>query len=77
MPHTNWQVITHWVSSSGTEFVQVAEFDSHDAARREIQRLAPTVGDLTNGRLLKSLQILGDFSVLSGPGRSPPAAVYR
>src|SRR5947209_2404123 len=60
MPQTTWQVITHWVGPGGTEVVQVADFDTHAAARREVQRLAPVLGEVAGGRLLKSVQLAGD-----------------
>jgi hypothetical protein len=61
MPSLTWQIVTHWIGPNSSEHVQTVAFDTYDEARREIQRLAPAVGTVTQGKMLKAVQIIGDY----------------
>lgn len=54
-----WQVVTRWLSSDGSEFVQILAFPSLEEARQEATRLAPLVGTFVHGKVLKSVGLVG------------------
>ena len=56
-----WQVVTHWLGPNSSEYTQTSAFPTYEDARNEIQRLTHHVGALVNGRLLKSVLIVGDY----------------
>jgi hypothetical protein len=63
MDRLPWQLITHWLSLDGSEYVRTDSFATIGEARSEAQRLCPKFGLMEDRKLLKGLQIVGDFIV--------------
>jgi len=64
-----WQVVTHWLNPGGSEYVHTAAFATLGEARDEARRLSPCLGALVNGKVLRSVQLLGDTrELLDQPG---------
>jgi hypothetical protein len=61
-----WQVVTQWVSEGGRESVRINGFDDYDAARREVKRLAESVGKAVGDQVLKSVELAGNFKSVWG-----------
>lgn len=61
MTQPGWLVVLHWLGPNTTEFSQSAAFPTYEQAHRQITQLASSVGTLVNGRLLKSVAIVGDY----------------
>jgi len=66
MSTASWLVVLYWLGPNTTEYTQSVAFATYDEARAEIQRLTPTVGTISGGRLLKSVALVGDYQCLWG-----------
>jgi hypothetical protein len=60
----NWQVVSHWIGPNSSEHIQTKTFGSYAEAWREAQELAALLGAISKQRMLKGIQITGDFKTL-------------
>ena len=57
----SWQVVSEWVTAAGTESVETVAFVAFETAQAEARRLAHLLGEVVEGKLLKYVELVGDF----------------
>src|SRR5262249_26269989 len=67
MDRTRFQIVTHGRGADGATEAKQTGFPTAEALGRELERLAPLLGKVHDGRLLKGVLIVGDLAALVNP----------